>query len=155
MLFIFHACLFFYFHFEGIDFKIRTIELDGKKIKLQIWYDWKSACIEWYWFCKAHYEKDPHRLPNKLFQIWIAQLLFWWNAEIILPVVTNCVFFMSVIVMNVHCRSAAGARVIKLMYTVCELICIGPSVMSRLMLHGTWVQNHIMPLMPKHLQYCE
>ena len=23
--------------FQGIDFKIRTIELDGKKIKLQIW----------------------------------------------------------------------------------------------------------------------
>ena len=25
------------FSFTGIDFKIRTIELDGKKIKLQIW----------------------------------------------------------------------------------------------------------------------
>ena len=25
------------FSFSGIDFKIRTIELDGKKIKLQIW----------------------------------------------------------------------------------------------------------------------
>lgn len=24
--------------FIGIDFKIKTIELDGKKIKLQIWY---------------------------------------------------------------------------------------------------------------------
>lgn len=26
------------FSFAGIDFKIRTVELDGKKIKLQIWF---------------------------------------------------------------------------------------------------------------------
>lgn len=27
---------------SGIDFKIKTIELEGKKIKLQIWYECKS-----------------------------------------------------------------------------------------------------------------
>lgn len=27
----------------AIDFKIRTIELDGKKIKLQIWYELRSS----------------------------------------------------------------------------------------------------------------
>jgi len=25
---------------SGIDFKIKTVELDGKKIKLQIWWVW-------------------------------------------------------------------------------------------------------------------
>jgi len=27
-----------YIFFSGIDFKIKTVELRGKKIKLQIWY---------------------------------------------------------------------------------------------------------------------
>lgn len=27
-------------HYTGIDFKIKTVELRGKKIKLQIWYDY-------------------------------------------------------------------------------------------------------------------
>ena len=34
---IFHRFSSNEFSFSGIDFKIRTIELDGKKIKLQIW----------------------------------------------------------------------------------------------------------------------
>lgn len=31
--------------FLGIDFKIKTIELQGKKIKLQIWYVCLIACL--------------------------------------------------------------------------------------------------------------
>lgn len=31
--------------FSGIDFKIKTIELQGKKIKLQIWYVCLIACL--------------------------------------------------------------------------------------------------------------
>ena len=31
------SCFCYLFHVVGIDFKIKTIELGGKRIKLQIW----------------------------------------------------------------------------------------------------------------------
>lgn len=32
--------------FKGIDFKMKTIELNGKKIKLQIWYVYLHDCLK-------------------------------------------------------------------------------------------------------------
>lgn len=41
-----NACYNVYLFFSGIDFKIKTVELRGKKIKLQIWYVCKLIRLE-------------------------------------------------------------------------------------------------------------
>jgi hypothetical protein len=48
----------------GVDFKIRTIELDGKTIKLQIWYVAVSSCSLLFFFFRPVVQIFPKPVPD-------------------------------------------------------------------------------------------